>query len=86
MVTRVSKARNPLSANGQGSSGDALLHTRAWRGKRNAQADAHRQKTAVGKRQTQKTLTVKQMAGGICLKQMPGNFPGVDKQQASQCG
>jgi hypothetical protein len=59
MVTRVSKTRDPLSANGKDSSGDALLHTRAWCKQHNAQADARRPEDDSWKRQTQKTLTMK---------------------------
>ena len=57
MVTRVSKTRNPLSANGQDSSGDVLLciHAYGWSHSTNniihsTQADTHRQMTTVGKR------------------------------------
>jgi hypothetical protein len=50
IVTRVSKTRNPLSANGQDSSGTALLYMHAQHKQHNAQADTHRQKMAVGKR------------------------------------
>ena len=42
MVTGVSKTRNPLSANGQDSSGDALLYIHAQYKQHNTQADTHR--------------------------------------------
>ena len=50
MVARASKTRGPLSANGQGRSGGALLCTRAQHEQHNTQARTHRQKTTVGKR------------------------------------